>query len=498
MSSQMPPPPPSVSGNKPVLWGPKSKIDAILKAEEDARLAAEEAKRQAIILAAQEAARQALEKIEAEKKMREAEAARLAAEQEAARLAAEQEAARLAAEQEAAIKPVIFHEQFDNINTDIIYSGKQNFDLFISQMCLKLIENKRISFKTKSVFVNNNPKSLDTVISGHPVLYIAGGSAYDLYDKFLLGRQSSKINTVAPKTIDYDIICCVNKLDIDLLIRIFVDIINRNYHILNTDNYINNNFEDITSEVTLDPHEHIITLINNKLLISIHQHPRFLSNITIKLGLKRFDILERFADIFISMDDEVLNKISTIHKLKIDDNYYFVPDCLSLIKLSLVALINRSNDILIYQKCIKDHLRLKYFFELLNSLPDSTTQAVNYIKSSNSIYKDIFDFIMQFIPHCSKIIDNNDLQKDFFYKESIFTQRLRDALASILKIKYLKQEDFDKYKREVLAIVDIPGSGIRDYITKYNSGTQSGGNNTYYYKYLKYKNKYIDLKKLKF
>ncbi len=391
------------------------------------------------------------------------------------------------------------HEEFNNINTYVFEIGKTFFDSFVFKTCYDL-GNSTIDFRKKNALffdVNNVIKHYDPE---YPAIYITGGSAYMAYDKFLL-KDKSQINRVTPKTVDYDITCCVNNFDTESLKKFILFITTTNYNFLN-DLYIKDNFDDIRQDhIKLEEHESLIGVLNNKLIITSYQHPKYKTSITFRFTLVRFDFIERIVDLYFTTQEEVFNKVKQINIINIGNNiYHNVPECTSLIKLSLLSLINRGNNNRLYKNCIKDYMRLKYFFDLLNKQTEivrNTLGYTNIVGKDNTVYKQIFDFIAQFLPHCSKKISDSEININFFNElPSRAADLFKLQLASILDSQDPPTKDvFEEYKTKINKYIE--SSKLMEYINKHTV-KQTGGNDIYYSKYLKYKKKYLALKKIEY
>jgi len=406
-------------------------------------------------------------------------------------------------------------EQYENINTPIIQLGQDNFNYLVSELFLIInssINNpyfnnifglKRIQGYVLQQRMNKHNKILE-IIKGKKIMlapvYLKGGMAYKAYDMFLTLKNDIDIKT--PKTVDYDIIYYIDKLNDEKEIHIIdfiVQFIIKNYIILNKNNYIIKNFDTIDetnslqqdeskkiihlNKIKLEEYEKIIKIVNNKVLITMYKHPRYRFNMSLRVSVFKNDILERILDITFTEEEDTFKKINTLNIIKVNKSsqelyQHIVPDVNSLLQMSLLSLINRGTSPILYSKCQKDYFRIKYLIDLLENFKDMNPRLT--VGFTIGIFTPILNYIISLVPHCIKYIDKEDINTNYFAKfpdQHMIREIIRDIIYD------LKDREIDK-KKEIIDSL-YKRTTVNEYLERNKR------------KYLKYKQKYLELKKLK-
>ena len=370
------------------------------------------------------------------------------------------------------------YNNFNNINTKIIKEGQYNFNLYLSNFFEDIIFNKFTIFpieilqhKLKNAIILNNITSIKYHTITCPIIFLSGGSAYRSYEQFF-----DKKSDILPSTVDYDITCCVDFINEISLTHYIINSIETNYKILNHNNYLTNNYNFILNDNIqiiineLDKYEFFLQLINNKILITMYKHPSY-NNISYRISLFRNNIKERIFDILFTTDYLISNKISNIKIININifNNppiYHLLPNIDSLIKMTLIAIINRSNNNLLYKKCIKDYYRLTKFLELLDKKSDYLHKILDY----NPIkYKKIFNYIISIVPHCTKIINETILTTKYFdlIPKPPMNNLIKILLLYMLDNPEMDNNTFNEYKCKINDI--LKNYNIINYINEYKN-----------------------------
>jgi len=410
-------------------------------------------------------------------------------------------AEKLTANKIVAEKVVTKHELLKTLEepfTDIIYSGKQYLDYFVA-----LLFNEYIF------------KFPDTKI------YMKGGSVYNLYAKHL------NKDIIYPRSIDYDISLHISpQYNLKEIIKQFyaelpIYIISI-YNILKA--YLNTNFEEIspqykntiTSSVIVS--KETIILAYQKILVTIYYDDKY-PNFSIRISLQKNNTLIRIVDMLITQeltkikpymiminnkDIVIPQQLSSLSPIQnpLKKLYVLVPRVDYLIILTLKAIINRCTTIN-SEKCKKDYYRLKQFFKILQNINSDSALIIGYTRKE--LY-DIFNyfshvlkpkdntFAIKFqgfyegkgnITNISiikdlllKLLDSKDIQKDIEYINIEIEKISCNIKKNQQKINELQQKAL---KRNPLQIINP--------LTK-----ETIESNKYLIKYMKYKQKYHQLK----
>ena len=327
-------------------------------------------------------------------------------------------------------------DKLESKNINLLELGKNNLGNFINEIFVKLHEylfKKQIIKNKLGFFISENTthkQNLTKEIRTLPAMYISGGSAYEVYYNYIhkILNYSYKIDKY-PRTIDYDLTFCLNEragmmIDNKVIINndiirdiseFFKYIIQTKYNILNKDNYLDLNFKKVTegadiffddnlstSKYYFQKNEYFICTFKT-IVVTIYMDPLYKYNFNIRISVmpNTSNTIERLVDIVFTTDETIYSNIKFLNMLKTSRLDILVPTIDSLIKTSLIAIINRGHDLLLFKKCQKDVLRLELLFKMLNMLSDSNKLILGYI---NLKYFDIFNYIISILVHCTKNI----------------------------------------------------------------------------------------------
>lgn len=397
-----------------------------------------------------------------------------------------------------------------HVFNDLINSKRLEWSRFVSVLIDKLLENVELKNMLKknehNYLVNYAPTAhgrivINTREEKSPLIYYLGGSAYMAYDDIInkintdRGIPSVPLSQEAPRTHDWDISLQLkpelgvrDRNIIPLVTPILHRVIREQYDRLNQNNYFNN-FENISALPALEhdekelnydsrPHTHVI---NNKIELSFLSTDVFINfrlNLVARIGteIKKNHIIEL---IFWKKGGESLPQdINQIVKINLDTYAYYVPLPIDLIKSNLASLMNRSVRVDRVAKCRQDYFRMMGIIRKFESIQD--------IPQLSSIIID-FDYVKEFlrnishiVPQCVDPIENSQLFKDILTNLKTIPNRGKDQLK-------LLQYYYDFFITRVELERTISGRPVRPAA----AASLSGGYKT---KYLKYKQKYLELK----
>jgi hypothetical protein len=393
-----------------------------------------------------------------------------------------------------------------NIFNDLIEIGYDNWKEFI------YILQKDISIKCalhKNKFINDiTIKEIKNI----PAIYISGGMAYKIYDDYLLEKfpeNDMKIFDYSPRTTDFDITVCIEnfgqlrKFNENSIGEYLHQLLEKYYIVLNKNDYIARNFVDMNIYIEtinlLYPleraplgqspkTEQIVGYVQNKLLITVLSE-RGRTNFRISVGIEDASHtlkLEHIVELIFTTEDLPYKSIKEIKMLDFKPSptplFMLVPDINSLILLTLTAIVNRGLSKNKYTKCKKDYLRLKFLFNKLHSITNAQLiKHIGYIPQVNGIdLMYIFDYIISIIPHCSRLIPSESIS--LFFDKFPFIQAIKDGLLYIIN---------NINNIEIVDIFTRESRQINELIELYNKQLDKKMLN----KYMKYKNKFLNLRK---
>jgi hypothetical protein len=359
------------------------------------------------------------------------------------------------------------------------------------------------------------------IIKEYPKIYLIGGSAYLAYDNFInISKDSGiKITSYAPATHDYDVLIALTQLNEDNFNKILAYLTIRLQlfiKVLSIGAYLETLFEEFnTTDITDNPdiikietsmggerrHESFLyTEVDDgeseeksekkkKSYIEINTQKSKLRQdlqydyINIRCSVKIKEeiikdgvtkIVEEIFDIFefnLTNNSFIEIPIKTIIVLLSQDLVtYRVPDAHSLCKLGIYSLIKRGLNKNFVIKCRQDYKRVRYFIERMKKLySDDTDLALKlYYLLPQYNYPQILSTLIQepLLNHCTTevFVRDNFLKKTKSELNSVEDSLLNNFIRSFLK------------------------DGIIINKSKINSDFKI--------KYLKYKQKYVELKKI--
>ena len=153
--------------------------------------------------------------------------------------------------------------------------------------------------------------------------------------------------------------------------------------------------------------------------------------------------------------------------------------------MSLFALINRGNNNIQYNKCMKDFIRLQYLFSLLKKTKETKPILLSYIGYDKTYYEKIFQLIISIVPHCSNVLDDTEkasLLSDYFHKLPV-DNLITSLISNLLDERDIDDNVIEKYKKMLETQINI--YKINNEIDYFKQ------------KYYDYKFKYLQLKKQK-
>ena len=383
--------------------------------------------------------------------------------------------------------PVIIDKDrvFDEFNGDFglnLYGiFKPIFDQFMHILFDDIINNPRTPFpvaltKKKKCKVVDTRLIVTRTIPEVPAIYTSGGNAYFAYNSLLNNRPYD-----TPLSVDYDVTFCVKDINPDNYIPYLQMLFITNFKLFNQQNLFTTYFTPISaSNFPLEENETIISSLNsNFMLLTKHQHPSY-NNISFRVTAKtKGGSLERLFDFIFTSDESDFQKVKYLNLVQIYEAhqlYHIVPDVDSLIKMNLKAIINRSISRKNYRKCTKDYYRLEKIFERLNRLNNTIKLNIGY--TVDSYYK-IFKYIISIVPHCTMLLDNTFIIRNYISKIPAFN-KINELLTAILDKPSITEDELKRYDAEI--IQNLESYNVREFVDIYR------------HKYEEYKKKYTELK----
>ena len=241
---------------------------------------------------------------------------------------------------------------------DRVNKCRDSLDIIISKIFLNLISVKKL-------FTHVKYKILKWV----PSFYLKGGSAYNSYSKSL---GFSNIDQYVPRTVDYDIVICVQK---NIHLDFFIDFMIGQLELFNgiLDHFDNISVKDAIAEVARNnPNNELIWILNEKIVLCVYKYiekPEKINyNYKICLAINHEGItyLEPIVEMIFTYDNSSILIPEPI-KIGDPDILHYVPDIHTLLQLSLDSYINRGLEYIKItasnkNKCMKDYYKLKYIF----------------------------------------------------------------------------------------------------------------------------------------
>ena len=337
--------------------------------------------------------------------------------------------------------------------------------------------------------------TVNELMDNHPCIFVYGGSAYNVYDKYL-SNQNGKLFDYSPRPYDYDVKFIATKITDENIMNVqkyLTVLFKDSYKILNHNNFITSNFIDLNEETLrgkLPENETIVEIINNKVLLSKHKHPKYsATNFRISLFVSKDDTIysDHIYEFIFSEDDE-----NTPNSLILLPNVNFpVPNIVSLFKLTFISVFGRALFMDKYTKCYKDLVKLKYFFNLLNVQESSKLKFLGF-ETTNSFVNlaNFLKCIIDFVPYCNiNKYDKTNIVHFILTQHNTYTDEdgnkssIKDEIIKILSIVLNNINDSDAVNEEISRL-----KYMKTYIESLNEKSK------FLNKYKKYKNKYLQLK----
>ena len=313
---------------------------------------------------------------------------------------------------------------------------------------------------TQTITINNN----------FPKVFMLGGSAFSAYGKYFenLGHSSMEMN--APRTHDWDIVISLNQEITEPIIELIreglIKFIKQNINTVIDPSYLVH-FEDI--QQVEEEKEHTIYIHStNKIEVTILRNKKYINfRINMALNIEGTYVKDHLVEFVLWPNTSQFNKgITKINYLSTNNGLnYAVPIVRDLVLLTTRAIINRSLIPHIMAKCRQDYARLKYLCEALilggESLASFNTGNICNIASQ----------ITGMLQQCSLNLSDEN-----------FSALQQEMLQPETQIKLTKnKEDIEQM--------------LRTHLNESETILFFKNISSYETKYLKYKQKYLALKK---
>ena len=331
-------------------------------------------------------------------------------------------------------------------------------------------------------------------------IFTMGGVSYSAYGKFFEELAHVPMESVAPRTHDWDIVICVDDFNDEILEyfkNISISFANNIYTNFSPSSYFSS-FLDIDTTVGSYNREARETTYyvhpSKKIELTYIKTKKYLNfRLNLALGIDGVYEKNHIVEIVLwNKLSKLSNSINTINVLELKTGTkYFVPELNNLINYSLIAIINRSSDSYKFAKCRQDYSRIKYICDTYSIMPAALKEKLGNLtdvcllleqfadklrQCSTTLTDDEYDIIKKRLvdnPEYIAHIEENKkelrgiVQK--FFTESAYEEDIEDTIDEVEDKK--EDETIDEKEDE---IDDVPMN--------------------YYTKYIKYKNKYLNLK----
>ena len=270
----------------------------------------------------------------------------------------------------------------------------------------------------------------------YPYIYLSGGSAYNSFYKYIKIMFPDTPNiediNIVPHTIDYDITICVNEQNLKYFTnQQFIDFMKHHTNML----YYSFNRYKITDNLPIiteaKAKEHFnkkispiteskfVALIGKIVLNVVSYINGNKTNYNYRISLpilhKGTIYFHNIVELIITVNEDASKKIGLVTQTQINDNqYHYLPDPTSLIKMSFKSIVNRAlvtGNKKNYNKCIKDYYKLNYFINIIRNNP----KIVQFFILQNEIDRlyNIFKYIVAVINLCDiPYIYSGNLEND--------------------------------------------------------------------------------------
>ena len=347
------------------------------------------------------------------------------------------------------------------------------------------------------------------IVKDYPKIYVIGGSSYNAYDAFINIKDNTSINntsinieSVAPATHDYDILIALTQLNEKnyiIILTYLIEKLKKYIRVLSLGAYLEGVFKpfnqtDINKiEKDMGSNRHHECFIeyedesqqNKKSYLEVNIQKSTLRpdlqydyiNIRCSVKIKEAIIengekksFERIFDIFefnLTNNSFIEIPIKCIIVLNSQNRItYRVPDAHSLCKLGIYSLIRRGLDKRYIIKCRQDYKRVNYFIKRMNQL---------YLNN-----KDLALKLYYLLP-------------EYNYLQILYSIIQKSSLLNHCTTKIFVRDDFLKKSREELLLNE---KTLLDIFIQSFIKDKSPLNTQFKIKYMKYKQKYLELQKM--
>lgn len=361
---------------------------------------------------------------------------------------------------------------------DAINIKKNEWDYFVTNLNLELIKaandttNKFHDILIRCVgnrfIINQAGEKTTETIPDFPKIFMLGGAAYSAYGKFFANMGHHTMETVAPRTHDWDIVVCVNDLS-EETVRLFglglVTFIEQNISLIEQSNYLDM-FENLDSRVgeIIDKEQIAYVHPSNKIEVSVLNKKTYVNlRLNMALNINGRKMKTHIVEFVLwGPSSHFYDGIDEINILSTSDGMTStVPIISDLVLLTTRGVINRGTSAGIMAKCRQDFARLKYLCDTLN-LSDELSVL---LKKGNAC--DIASEVLAYLKQCSAELSDDEF--NIIEEEARGTDR-----SSIVTEMESKISPLLNRREKILFLPKVASS--------------------YESKYLKYKQKYLALK----
>ena len=296
----------------------------------------------------------------------------------------------------------------------------------------------------------------------YPYIYLSGGSAYNSFYKYIkiMFPDTPNIKDIVPHTIDYDITICVNEQNLKYFTnQQFIDFMKHHTNMLydSFNRYkITDNLSVITEAKAMEHFNKKISPISEskflaligKFVLNVVSYingnkTNYNYRISLPILHKGTIYFHNIVELIITVNEDASKKIGFVTQTQINDNqYHYLPDPISLIKMSFKSIVNRAlvtGNKKNYNKCIKDYYKLNYFINIIRNNPKIVQFFIlqNYIDRLYNIFK----YIVVVINLCDiPYIYSGNLESDLlviinnFYNDMIINDAHKRINQNIMEI----------------------------------------------------------------
>ena len=394
-----------------------------------------------------------------------------------------------------------------NVFNSSINSNRRVWESLISTLISGLININKPILKTSTCTIVN-VENRTNVESIEPMVYYLGGSGYASYNRLITENGGEDIFDKAPRTHDWDTSFVLSRRDNSLLDeshRFIITTLQNLYSQLNTNNYLQNNFEEINKKPELEHGEKLLGIFGPKdhevIEVSyLEDRKKTYQNIRLNLVKKVGDTFEKnhIIECLFWFKKPMQDYIKKTVRLIFPDVTYYIPTPIDLIKSNLISLINRSTNPQRLAKCRQDFMRVKSFIDKINIVRVFIPELVEDLS-----YVNLFlDKIHTYIPQCMDkleestfvLITENLKTKG---KKNILVKKLQELLAidyNYFIIRFELERDIQKISTTEHLKEELEDSNSQILTLEQLEKIEKAEEETNYFKqkYLKYKQKYLN------